>query len=120
MPGGEQYMALQTGVLDGAISGIDMALMKFSTRWPRWAETAPLLRDIPALDEQGNLEWFPPELQKLIEQTANEISASEVERRQRAEDTLWSDDGKRGSGLSHQQRGTSTVAKSYYERADNT
>ena len=26
MAGGEQYMALQTGVIDGTISGIDMAL----------------------------------------------------------------------------------------------
>jgi TRAP-type C4-dicarboxylate transport system substrate-binding protein len=92
MPGGEQYMALQTGVLDGAISGIDMALDRKFYEVARHAPRMPLYYGIYLLlMNKETWNGLPPELQKLIEQTANEISASEVERRQRAEDALWSD-----------------------------
>ena len=96
MPGGEQYMALQTGVLDGAISGIDMALDRKFYEVAKYAPRQPLYYGIYLLlMNKETWNGLPPELQKLIEQTANEISASEVERRQRAEDTLWSDYGKK-------------------------
>jgi TRAP-type C4-dicarboxylate transport system substrate-binding protein len=96
MPGGEQYMALQTGVLDGAISGIDMALDRKFYEVAKYAPRQPLYYGIYLLlMNKETWNGLPPELQKLIEQTANEVSASEVERRQKAEDVLWSDYGKK-------------------------
>ncbi len=96
MPGGEQYMALQTGVLDGAISGIDMALDRKFYEVARYAPRQPLYYGIYLLlMNKETWSGLPPELQKLIEHTVNEISASEVERRQKAEDALWSDYGKK-------------------------
>ena len=96
LPGGEQYMALQTGVIDGAISGIDMALdrkfyevTKYGPRQPLYFGIYLLLMNKETWNE------IPPELQKLIEQTANEVFAAEADRRTKAEQALWDTYGKR-------------------------
>lgn len=96
MPGGEQYMALQTGVIDGAISGIDMALDRKFYEVTKYALRQPLYYGIYLLlMNKETWNGLPPELQKLIDQTANEVSASEVERRSVAEKSLWDAYGKK-------------------------
>jgi TRAP-type C4-dicarboxylate transport system substrate-binding protein len=97
MPGAEQYMALQTGVLDGAISSVEMALdRKFYEVTKYVLYQQPIYFGICMLlmnkDTWNSME---PELQKVIEQTANEISSREVERRFKQEDSLWANYGKK-------------------------
>jgi TRAP-type C4-dicarboxylate transport system substrate-binding protein len=96
MPGGEQYMALQTGVIDGAISGIDMALDRKFYEVTKYAPRQPLYFGIYLLlMNKETWNGLPPELQKLIDQTAGEVSAVEVERRTKAEQALWDNYGKK-------------------------
>jgi TRAP-type transport system periplasmic protein len=126
MPGGEQYMALQTGVLDGAISGIDMALDRKFYEVAKYAPRQPLYYGIYLLLMNKEI-WngLPSELQKLMDQTANEISASEVERRQKAENSLWSDYGQKVDVYSiskeetaRWRKATASVADKYVKDAE--
>ncbi|HEX2966213.1 MAG TPA: TRAP transporter substrate-binding protein DctP [Syntrophorhabdaceae bacterium] len=96
MPGGEQYMALQTGVIDGAISGIDMALDRKFYEITKYAPSTPIYFGIYVLlMNKDTWNGLPAELQKLIEQTSNEISASELTRRMADEKNLWNTFGQK-------------------------
>jgi TRAP-type C4-dicarboxylate transport system substrate-binding protein len=96
MPGGEQYMALQTGVLDGAISGIDMAIDRKFYEITIYEPRMPLYFGIYVLlMNKETWKGLSPELQKLIEQTSNEISASELTRRTNDERLLWNTYGQK-------------------------
>jgi TRAP-type C4-dicarboxylate transport system substrate-binding protein len=96
MAGGEQYMALQTGVIDGTITGIDMAIDRKFFEVCKYALNQPIYFGVYVLlMNKETWNGLPPELQKLIEQTSNEIGASEVERRLNGEQSLWSDYGKK-------------------------
>jgi TRAP-type C4-dicarboxylate transport system substrate-binding protein len=96
MPGGEQYMALQTGVLDGTISGIDMAVDRKLNEVTKYALKQPFYFGMfMLLMNRETWNGLPPDLQKLIEQTAQEVGASESERRSNAEQSLWSEFGKK-------------------------
>ena len=96
MAGGEQYMALQTGVIDGTISGIDMALDRKFFEVCKYALNQPIYYGVYVLlMNKETWNGLPPELQKLIEQTSQEVGASEVERRLNAEKSLWVEFGKK-------------------------
>ena len=96
MAGGEQYMALQTGVIDGTISGIDMAMDRKFFEVCKYALIQPIYFGVYVLlMNKETWNGLPPELQKLIEQTSQEIGASEVERRLNGEKSLWSEYGKK-------------------------
>jgi len=96
MPGGEQYMALQTGVIDGAISGIDMAIDRKFYEITKYAPSLPIYFGIYVLlMNKETWNGLPQELQKLIENTSNEISASELARRTNDEKSLWSTYGQK-------------------------
>lgn len=91
LPGSEVYMALQTGVIDGAISGIDIALDRKLYETSKYALNQPFVFGIFVLLMNKDV-WngLPPRLQQVIEQTAEEINSVEVQKRLEEEKVLWS------------------------------
>jgi TRAP-type C4-dicarboxylate transport system substrate-binding protein len=97
MPGGEVYMALQTGVIDGAITGIDVANdRKFYEVAKNVLRQNLIFGMFVFLMNKETWNSLPPELQKLIDQTAKDVNIAEMERRYNEDKTLVSTYEKRG------------------------
>ncbi|HEX2965537.1 MAG TPA: TRAP transporter substrate-binding protein DctP, partial [Syntrophorhabdaceae bacterium] len=96
MPFGELYMAIQTRMIDGAISGVDIMYDRKFYEVTKYVPKQPLYFGIYTL-LMNKETWndLPPELQKLIDQTAKEISTAEVDRRMREEQSSWDAYGKK-------------------------
>ena len=89
MPGGEVYMALQTGVIDGAITGIDVANDgKFYEVAKNVLRQNLIFGMFVFLMNKETWSNLPPELQKLIDQTAKDVNTAEMERRYNEDKTL--------------------------------
>ena len=97
MPGGEVYMALQTGVIDGAITGIDVANdRKFYEVAKNVLRQNLIIGMFVFLMNKDTWNSLPPELQKLIDQLAKDVNAAEMERRYNEDKALVSAYEKRG------------------------
>jgi len=96
MPGPDMYMAMSTGVIDGAIGGVDYAIFQKFHEVSKYALTQPLYFGIfTLLMNKDTWNGLPPELQRLIDQTANEVSVAELDRRSKALQDLWDTYGKK-------------------------
>ncbi len=90
MPGGEMYMGLQTGVIDGVITGIG----GFNDR--KLYETCKYGMDFPIaagifIIAMNKETWdsIPPELQNLVTEVGREVAAADVKRKIEAEKSQW-------------------------------
>jgi TRAP-type C4-dicarboxylate transport system substrate-binding protein len=90
MPGGEMYMGLQTGVIDGIITGIggfnDRKLYetcKYGMEFPIAAGIFVIAMNKETWDS------LPPELQDLIAQAGREVGAADLKRKIDAEKEQW-------------------------------
>lgn len=96
VPFGELYMALQTHMIDGAISGVDIMFDRKFYEVTKYVCKQPLYFGIyTLLMNKETWNSLPPELQKLIDQTANEVSAAEVDKRIKDEQSYWDAYGKK-------------------------
>jgi TRAP-type C4-dicarboxylate transport system substrate-binding protein len=96
LPFGEMYMALQTHMIDGAVSGVDIMYDRKFYEVTKYVPKQPLYFGIyTVLMNKETWNGLPPELQKLIDQTASEVSAAEVERRTKEEQSYWDAYGKK-------------------------
>ena len=97
MPGGEVYMALQTGVVDGTITGIDVAVdRKFYEVAKNVLKQNLIFGMFVFLMNKETWNSLPPELQKLVDQTAKDVNTADMERRYNEDKTLVSTYEKRG------------------------
>jgi TRAP-type C4-dicarboxylate transport system substrate-binding protein len=97
MPGGEVYMALQTGVVDGTITGIDVAVDRKFYEVAKYVLKQNLIFGMFVfVMNKETWNGLPPELQKLIDQTAKDINTADMERRYNEDKTLVSTYEKRG------------------------
>jgi TRAP-type transport system periplasmic protein len=97
MPGGEVYMALQTGVVDGTITGIDVAVdRKFYEVAKNVLRQNMIFGMFVFLMNKETWNGLPPELQKLIDQLAKDINTADMERRYTEDKTLVSTYERRG------------------------
>lgn len=97
MPFGEVYMALQTGVIDGTITGIDVAVDRKFFEVAKYVTKQNMIFGVfVLLMNKETWNSLPPDLQKLIEKTAQDVNVAEMERRYNEEKTLVSTYEKRG------------------------
>jgi len=97
MPGGEVYMALQTGVVDGTITGIDVAVDRKFYEVAKYVLKQNLIFGMFVfLMNKETWNSLPPELQKLIDQLAKDVNAADMERRYNEDKSLVSTYEKRG------------------------
>jgi TRAP-type C4-dicarboxylate transport system substrate-binding protein len=90
MAGGEVYMALQTGVIDGAITGIDMVndrklyeVAKYAPRLPLYGACFVLLMNKEVWND------LPKDLQTLVEQVSKDAANVDLKKRMDEENSLW-------------------------------
>jgi TRAP-type C4-dicarboxylate transport system substrate-binding protein len=97
MSGGEVYMALQTGVIDGTITGIDVAVDRKFYEVAKYVLRQNLIFGMfVLLMNKETWNGLPPELRKLIDQLAKDINTADMERRYNEDKTLISTYEKRG------------------------
>jgi len=97
MPGGEVYMALQTGVVDGTITGIDVAVDRKFYEVAKYVLKQNLIFGMFVfLMNKETWNRLPLELQKLIDQLAKDVNAADMERRYNEDKSLVSTYEKRG------------------------
>jgi TRAP-type C4-dicarboxylate transport system substrate-binding protein len=97
MPGGEVYMALQTGVVDGTITGIDVAVDRKFYEVAKYVLKQNLIFGMFVfLMNKETWNSLPLELQKLIDQLAKDVNAADMERRYNEDKSLVSTYEKRG------------------------
>jgi TRAP-type C4-dicarboxylate transport system substrate-binding protein len=97
LPGSEEYMSLQTGVLDGTITGINIGIhrklhevIKYSIREP------PLFFGVMVmLMNEEAWKSAPPDVQKGIEQAVQEIAPREIQAIVDQEGAMWSEFSKK-------------------------
>jgi TRAP-type C4-dicarboxylate transport system substrate-binding protein len=90
MAGGEVYMALQTGVIDGAITGIDVVndrklyeVAKYALRLPLYGACFALLMNKEVWND------LPKDLQTLVEQVSRDAANVDLKKRTDEENSLW-------------------------------
>jgi TRAP-type C4-dicarboxylate transport system substrate-binding protein len=90
MPGGELYMAMQTGVIDGTVTGIDNVIDRKFYEVAKYGLQVPVYSGIwiVAMNKET---WnsIPKELQALMEEIGQEIQAAEQKRTLEAEKGFW-------------------------------
>jgi TRAP-type C4-dicarboxylate transport system substrate-binding protein len=90
MPGGELYMAMQTGVIDGTVTGIDNVIDRKFYEVAKYGLQTPVYSGIwiVAMNKET---WnsLPKELQALMEEIGQEIQAADQKRTLEAEKVFW-------------------------------
>jgi TRAP-type transport system periplasmic protein len=97
MPGGETYMALQTGVIEGTITGIDNVIERKFYDVCKYALYLPMIGGTFAV-AMNKETWnsLPKELQTLIDQVSKEISQNDMKREIDMEKGMWENVRKAG------------------------
>jgi TRAP-type C4-dicarboxylate transport system substrate-binding protein len=97
LPGSEEYMALQTGVIDGTITGINIGIHRKLNEVCKYAIKEPPLFYGVLLMLMNKKTWesTPPDLQKIIVQTAHEIAGQQIESISSKEDEMWKEFGQK-------------------------
>jgi TRAP-type transport system periplasmic protein len=90
MPGGETYMALQTGVIDGTITGIDNVIERKFYETCKYALYLPMIGGTFAV-AMNKETWngLPKELQALIDQVSREVSQADLKKEIDMERGMW-------------------------------
>jgi TRAP-type transport system periplasmic protein len=90
MPGGELYMALQTGVIDGTVTGVDNVIDRKFFEVAKYGLRTPVYSGIWIVAMNKEV-WnsLPKELQTLMEEIGQEIQTAEQKRTLDAEKTYW-------------------------------
>jgi TRAP-type transport system periplasmic protein len=124
MPGGETYMALQTGVIDGTVTGVDYFVDNKFYEVCRYAIQSPIYGGVFILIMNKEV-WtgLPKDLQTIIEQTSQEIAAKSTRMLTDESDERWKivRDKKvevyslTAAEQAQWQKATSTVADSYVQ-----
>jgi TRAP-type transport system periplasmic protein len=90
MPGGELYMALQTGVIDGTVTGVDNVVDRKFYEVAKYGLRNPVYSGIwiVAINKET---WnsLPKELQTLIDEIGQEVQAAEQKRTMDSEKAYW-------------------------------
>jgi TRAP-type transport system periplasmic protein len=90
MPGGELYMALQTGVIDGTVTGVDNVVDRKFYEVAKYGLRNPVYSGIwiVAMNKET---WnsLPKELQTLMEEIGQEVQAAEQKRTLDSEKAYW-------------------------------
>jgi TRAP-type transport system periplasmic protein len=90
LTGGETYMALQTGVIEGTITGIDNVIERKLYETCKYALYLPMIGGTFAV-AMNKETWnsLPKELQTLIDQVSKEISQADMKREMDMEKGMW-------------------------------
>jgi TRAP-type C4-dicarboxylate transport system substrate-binding protein len=90
MPGGELYMALQTGVIDGTVTGVDNVIDRKFYEVAKYGLRTPVYSGIWIVAMNKEV-WnsLPKELQALMEEIGRETQAAEQKRMLDAEKVYW-------------------------------
>jgi TRAP-type transport system periplasmic protein len=90
MPGGELYMAMQTGVIDGTVTGIDNVIDRKFYEVAKYGLQTPVYSGIwiVAMNKET---WnsLPKELQALMEEIGQEVQAADQKRTLESEKVYW-------------------------------
>jgi TRAP-type transport system periplasmic protein len=90
MPGGEMYMGLQTGIIDGIITGIGGFNDRKLYETCKYAMEFPIAAGIFVLAmNKETWDSLAPELQNLLVETGREVSAADVKRKVDMEKGQW-------------------------------
>jgi TRAP-type C4-dicarboxylate transport system substrate-binding protein len=97
MSGGETYMGLQTGVIDGTITGIDNVVDRKFYEVCKYALQMPIYSGIWVVSMNKET-WnsLPKELQTLIDDVSEEVGAAEKKRTLDADNAYWETTRKAG------------------------
>jgi TRAP-type C4-dicarboxylate transport system substrate-binding protein len=90
MSGGETYMGLQTGVIDGTVTGIDNVVDRKFFEVCKYALQMPIYSGIWVVSMNKET-WnsLPKELQTLIDEVSEEVGAAEKKRTLEADNAYW-------------------------------
>ena len=90
MKGADLYMGLDRGVIDGSITGVDNIVDRKLTEVTKYAVDLPMYGGTFVL-VMNKETWnsLPADIQKIIDETSQEIASSEVKRLQDGEKSLW-------------------------------
>jgi TRAP-type C4-dicarboxylate transport system substrate-binding protein len=93
LPGSEEYMALQTGVIDATVTGINMAIYYKVNEVTKYAMKEPPLCFGLLFMMMNKKTWnsIPQDLQKVIEDAANSIADRGIEKIVNQEAVMWSE-----------------------------
>jgi TRAP-type C4-dicarboxylate transport system substrate-binding protein len=91
LPGGEEYMSLQTGVIDATTTGINIGIHRKLYEVAKYAMKKPPLYFGILFMMMNKETWnsIPQDLQKLIEDEANSISSSQLDEIVNQEAAMW-------------------------------
>lgn len=90
MPGGEMYMALQTGVIDGTITGIDNIVDRKLYEVCKVGLQLPIYGGIwVTVMNKETWNSLPKELQTLVDEVGHEVAASDLKRMIDDEKAKW-------------------------------
>lgn len=91
LPGSEEYMSLQTGVIDATITGINIGIHRKLSEVCKYAMKEPPLFFGILFMMMNKETWngIPQDLQKIIEDEANSIANSQIEEIVNQEAAMW-------------------------------
>lgn len=102
LPGSEEYMSLQTGVIDATTTGINIGIHRKLHEVAKYAMKEPPLYFGILFMMMNKETWndIPQDLQKLIEDEAHRISCNQIEEIAIQEEVMWDQFSKMGETYS--------------------
>jgi len=93
LPGSEEYMSLQTGVIDGTITGINIAVHRKLSEVCKYAVKEPPLffGVFVMLMNQEAWNSTPPEIKEVLEKAAKDICMDQVNEYTGFEEGMWNE-----------------------------
>jgi TRAP-type C4-dicarboxylate transport system substrate-binding protein len=93
LPGSEEYMALQTGVIDATVTGINIAIHHKVNEVTQYAMKEPPLCFGVLFMMMNKKTWnsTPPDLQKVIVETGADIANRGIEKIVNQEAAMWNE-----------------------------
>jgi len=97
LPGSEEYMSLQTGVIDATITGINIGIHRKLSEVCKYAIKEPPLFFGVLLMLMNKETWnsTPKDLQEMIQKTAHEIASGQIEAIANQEQAMWAEFSKK-------------------------
>jgi TRAP-type transport system periplasmic protein len=91
LPGSEEYMSLQTGVIDATITGINIAIHRKINEVSKYAMREPPLFFGILFMTMNKKTWnsIPQDLKDIIEDEANKISSTQIGEIVNQEEAMW-------------------------------
>ncbi|MBN2060866.1 MAG: TRAP transporter substrate-binding protein DctP [Deltaproteobacteria bacterium] len=93
LPGSEEYMSLQTGVIDGTITGINIAFLRKLNEVVKYGMRDPIMSFgvMVMLMNEETWEKTPDDIQKIILQASKDICEDQVTKNTKNLDVMWND-----------------------------